>query len=127
MMYYHLLLFMEQQARRKAPLRENLAPLLVGNNGVRHSERNCADRSSHGWVIRSNSAAARRFRLSGRNRLGPPCAARNQTRNGMELRGDVLFANLLIPTREITAGHRGKRVFARLVADCILNVSLISV
>lgn len=76
---------------------EDFALLLVGNNGVRHSERNCADRSSRGWVIRSNSAAARRFRLSGYNRSGPPRAARNQTCNGMELRGNVLFANLLIP------------------------------
>lgn len=97
-----------------------------GINGVRHSERNCAGRSSRGWVIRSNSAAARRFRLSGRNRSDPPRAARNRTRNGMELRGDVLFANLLIPTREFT-GRRGKRVFAKLVASCILRVSFISV
>lgn len=78
---------------------------------VRYSERNCADRSSRGGVIQSNSAAAQRFWLSTRNRRGPPRAARNRTRNGMELRGDVPFANLLIPTREITAGRRRKRVF----------------
>lgn len=37
------------------------------------------------------------------NRPGPPRAT-NRTRNEMELRGDVPFANLLIPTREIASG-----------------------
>lgn len=105
---------------RKRILREIVVLLgycpTASNSSVRYSGRNCAGRSSRGGVIRSNSAAARRFWLSGRNRPDPPCAARNRTCNGMELRGDVPFANLLIPTREITTGRRRKRVFAKLVA-----------
>lgn len=97
--------------------------LLVGNNSIRHFERNCADPSSRGGIIRSNSAAARRFRLSARNRPDPPRVARNRACNGMELRGDVPFANLLIPTREITAGRRRKRVFAKLVASIFSTIS----
>lgn len=83
------------------------------------SSRNYVQRSSRVWVIRSNSAIHRWFWLSSiieQTRLTP----RNRTRNGLELRGNVLFANLLIPIHEITTGRRQKRVFAKPLLPCIL-------
>lgn len=64
-------------------------------------------------VIRPNSAADQRFWLSGRNRSDPPHTARNRIHNGIGLRGDVPFANLLIPTRKITAGRVETNEFSR--------------
>lgn len=117
-MHRRLLLSIKQQAVWKALLREiSLRCWLATTVSIISREIARADHPRD-WVIRSNSAAARWFRLSGRNRSGPPRAAKNRACNGMELRGDVLFANLLIPTRW------GKRVFARPVANQVSYHSL---